>query len=263
MAALSRLPVLLLFAILVGVAFLVGTVLSWLSARTVESEVRSRTSGSVTTVVGVVAALYAVLVAFVIVNEWQALDDANAHVDAEAGALASVYSAADTFPAADRVPVQRAVFRYVNRVVCDELPHLVDHDDPEPHAVAALRRLYSTVDGVGAETKQSQFYVSAVHELADVASARRERISSSSSGIPDELLAVLVATSIVLVAVTSVLDTQHRRWHVALMAAVTLLVALNLAMVLSLARPYDGAATVSTAPLTDGVSAAALRCERP
>jgi hypothetical protein len=41
-----------------------------------------------------------------------------------------------------------------------------------------------------------------------------------------------------------------------------LLVALNLALVLTLARPYDGAAEVSTAPLTDGVPAAALRCGR-
>jgi hypothetical protein len=145
-------------------------------------------------------------------------------------------------------------------VVCVELPYLVDHDQPAPQSVAALRTLYSSVDDVAPAVQQTRFYESTVDSLADVSSARRARISSSASGLPDELLAVVIATSIVLLAVTSVLDTQHRRWHVALMAALTLLVAMNLALVVSLSRPYDGAAQVSTAPFTDGVPAAALRC---
>jgi NAD(P)-dependent dehydrogenase (short-subunit alcohol dehydrogenase family) len=146
--------------------------------------------------------------------------------------------------------------------VCDEVPYLVDHDGPSPRATAALREPYATVEAVTPTVKDSMFHMSAVDQLAEVSAARRERISSSSSGLPEELLIVVIATILVLVAVTSVLDTQHRRWHVALMAAVTLLVALNLALVLTLARPYDGAAEVSTAPLTDGVPAAALRCGR-
>ena len=65
MHALTRLPVVVLFGVLIAGAFVVAAVLSWISSRTVESDVHSRTSGSVTTVVGVVAGLYAVLVAFV------------------------------------------------------------------------------------------------------------------------------------------------------------------------------------------------------
>jgi hypothetical protein len=262
MHALARLPVVALFALLIGSAFVVAALLSWLSARAVESDVRSRTSGSVTTVVGVVAGLYAVLVAFVIVNEWQTLNDANSYVDSEAGSLAAVYGAADTFPAADREAVQQSLLTYVNRVVCDELPYLEDHDQPSPRAVAALRHVYSTLASVSPEARRTRFYESAVAELSDLTSARRERVSSSSGGVPDELLVVVIATSIVLIAVTSVLDTQHRRWHAVLMGAVALLVALNLALILSLSRPYDGAASVSTAPLTDGVPARSLVCSR-
>jgi hypothetical protein len=44
---------------------------------------------------------------------------------------------------------------------------------------------------------------------------------------------------------------------------VALLVTLNLGLIVSLARPYDGAATVSTAPYTDGVPRAALACTGP
>ena len=58
------------------------------------------------------------------------------------------------------------------------------------------------------------------------------------------------------------LDTQHRRWHLILTTALTILVALNLALVISLDRPFAGAATVSDAPLREGVPSALLRCDR-
>ena len=59
---------------------------------------RTRTSTSVITVVGVVAALYAVLVAFVIVNEWQAFNGAQAQVSSESGSLTAAYFDAGTLP---------------------------------------------------------------------------------------------------------------------------------------------------------------------
>ena len=73
---LTGLPSFLLFLVLMAVGLLFATGLSWLSTRAIEDDVRTRTSTSVTTVVGVVAGLYAVLVAFVIVNEWQTFNDA-------------------------------------------------------------------------------------------------------------------------------------------------------------------------------------------
>lgn len=74
------------------------------------------------------------------------------------------------------------------------------------------------------------------------------------------MLVVIVATSLVMIAIASVLDTRHRRWHTVLTASVTLVVALNLTLIFALDQPYRGAARVSDAPLRDGIPAAALAC---
>ena len=256
------LPTMVLFLVLLAVGFAVAAVLSWLSARAIEDEVRTRTSSSVTTVVGVIAALYAVLVAFVVVNEWSTLNDANAHLSDEAAALTAVYYNAGVLPAPTRLAIQGQTIAYVRAVVCSEIPYLADHDGPDPVAARQLQKLFATVGAAPPAVTSSAFYASAVNQLANVASARRARVSSAASGLPDVLLAVIIATSIVLVAIMSVLDTQHRRWHVILMGAVTLLVALNLALILTLARPFDGAASVNDAPLRAGIPSAQLACAR-
>jgi len=256
------LPTVVLFLLLLSIGFVVAALLSWLSARTIEDDVRTRTSSSVTTVVGVIAALYAVLVAFVVVNEWQTLNDANAHLSDEAAALTAVYYNAGVLPPATRVAIQGQTIAYVRSVVCSEIPYLADHDGPDPASAKALQKLFLTVANAPPSATSSPFYASAVSQLSYVASARRARVSSAASGLPDVLLAVIIATSIVLVAIMSVLDTQHRRWHVVLMGAVTLLVALNLALILTLARPFDGAASVNDAPLREGIPTALLACDR-
>ena len=74
---------------------------------------------------------------------------------------------------------------------------------------------------------------------------------------------MVVVTSFALVGVASALDTQHRRWHLVLTTALTILVALNLALIVTLDRPFDGAATVSDSALREGVPGKYLRCDRP
>ena len=101
-----------------------------------------------------------------------------------------------------------------------------------------------------------------MHEIAQLASARRARINSASSPLPNLLLFVIPVTSLALVAVASVPDTQHRRWHLVLITALTVLVALNLALVVALDQPFDGAAKVSDAPLREGLPPTILRCDR-
>ncbi len=85
-------------------------------------------------------------------------------------------------------------------------------------------------------------------------------MTSGRAPLPDLLLIVIAITSLGLIAAVSALDTQHRRWHLVFTVALTFIVALNLALVISLDRPFDGAAKVSDAPMREGVPAADLRC---
>jgi cytochrome bd-type quinol oxidase subunit 2 len=258
---LAGLPSFALFLGLMVVGLLVAAGLSWLSTRAIEDDVRTRTSTSVTTVVGVVAGLYAVRVPFVIVNEWQTFNDAQAKVSDESAALTAAYFDAGVLPEPTATQIQVAIVEYDRSVICDEIPYLADHQGPAPATRAALQRLYETTASAPAAVQASPFYRDAVSQIAAVSTARRGRINAAGSPLPELLLVVILATSLALVAVASVLDTQHRRWHLVLTTALTTLVALNLALVITLNRPFDGAATISDAPLREGVPAALLRCD--
>jgi hypothetical protein len=115
------LPTVVLFLLLaiVGFAFTIG--LSWLIRRFIEDDVRTKSSTSVTTVVGVIAGLDAVLVTFVIVNEWQTLNDAQAHVSAEAAALTAASFDVSVLPEPARTTIRDALVAYDRSVVCGEI----------------------------------------------------------------------------------------------------------------------------------------------
>ena len=85
---LDDLPTLVLFLIFVAVGLAVALLCAWVVDRHFQEDVRSRTGPAVATVVGAVATIYAILIAFVIVNEWQSYQDAQPHVSQESAALA-------------------------------------------------------------------------------------------------------------------------------------------------------------------------------
>lgn len=257
---LDGLPTIVLFLSLTVAGLVGAAALSWLSARAIEDDVRTRTSASVIAVVGVVAGIYAVLVGFVIVNEWQTFNDAQAQLSSESAALTTAYVDAGTFPEPNGFQIRRALIVYDRSVICVELPNLSADRGPALPTRRALEDIFKVTANASAETQSSAFYSNAVGEISQIATARRARINAASSALPNLLLIVILVTSVALVAVASVLDTQHRRWHLILTTALTVLVALNIALVITLDRPYAGAASVSDAPLREGIPSALLRC---
>src|SRR6187455_2905659 len=68
-------------------------------------------------ILGVVAALLGLLIAFVIVIEFQNVDDAGNSVGDEADSIASIVRASDAFPPAQAARVRAAAGEYVRAVV--------------------------------------------------------------------------------------------------------------------------------------------------
>lgn len=253
-------PVALVLLGLLAVSLGIAIGLSYLAERFFEPEARTLTSTSVATAVGVVAALYSVLVAFVIVNEWEAFNDAQSTISNESAALADASTTASVFPEPARSEIQNAIVRYDRSVVCDEIPYLRTHEGPASRTEVALQDLYATV-ARNQPAESSEFYGNEVDALSDIAEARRARIDSALSPIPDLLLVAVSLMSLTLIAAVSALDTKHRRWHIAITTALALIVAINLWLVVTLDRPFDGAATVSDAPLREGIPTAQLDCD--
>jgi hypothetical protein len=254
------LPAVLQLIVMLTVGLGVALLFSWTASRVLESDVRSRTGATVATVLGVVAALYAVLVAFVILDEWQTFDEVSGHVSDEAATLAAIYYSARTLPQPARDEIQTQVLRYGRSVLCDELPRLRERGRSSLRTRDAMEQLFHEIAVTHDRDPHSPFHDVMADQAAQLAGYRRDRIDSVGHAVPGLLITVIVASSVVLVAVASCLDTQHRRWHLVLTGAVTVVVALNLTVIFALNQPYRGAATVSDAPLRDGIPAKVLVC---
>jgi hypothetical protein len=254
------LPAALQLVVMLAIGLAVAALFSWLASRVLESDVRARTGATVATVLGVVAALYAVLVAFVIVNEWQTFDETSGHVSDEAATLAAIYYSARTLPEPARTDIQTQVLRYGRSVLCDELPRLRDDGRSSLRTRDEMERLFAEIAATHDRDPHSPFHDVMADQAAQLAGFRRDRIDAVGRAVPGLLITVIVASSVVLVAVASCLDTQHRRWHFVLTGAVTVVVALNLTVIFALDQPYRGAATVSDGPLRDGIPAKVVAC---
>jgi Protein of unknown function (DUF4239) len=77
----------------------------------------------------VVAAVFGLLLAFVIVIAYQNFLGAQANVSQEGDALASIVRDSDAFPEPGRANVHRAVGAYVRAVVTDEWPEMRNGDE--------------------------------------------------------------------------------------------------------------------------------------
>src|SRR5439155_19409686 len=129
---------------------------------------------------GVVATLFGLLLAFVVVLAFQSYGDAADNARAEADALAQVVRDSRAFSPADRRRVDGAVGGYVRAVVNDEWPRLRNGDD-SARAWAAFDGVYRAMQTVEPSTPAAHaFYDDAVSRLNDALAARRSRVTDAS-----------------------------------------------------------------------------------
>ena len=104
-----------------------GVVLAvWLIRRYVPATREEFNSEIVAAMLGVLAAFFGLLLAFVVVIQFQNQDDARANVETEADALAAIVRDNQALGAPEADRVRGAVATYVRAVVQDEWPRLHD-----------------------------------------------------------------------------------------------------------------------------------------
>ena len=178
------LSVLLLAAVALTLAVVLLAV--WVIRRTVP-ETREGFHAEISApMLGVVAALFGLLLAFVIIIAYENFLEASADVSREADALASIVrdSAAFSEPEGDRV--RGAVGKYVHSVVEDEWPLMRDGDDSSETA-NALDGVFDAMQTVEPESAGATgFFDDSVRQLNDALDTRRDRLEAARGGLPFE-----------------------------------------------------------------------------
>jgi hypothetical protein len=231
-----------------------------LRRRLVPVEVRTKASPTAATTLQALATIYAVLVAFVIVDEYAQLRATQSQVGTKAAQLGVIYENSRNLAPADAARVQTAAIDYARFVVSDGLPKLVRTAQPSARSDAALERLYRVMATIEPTTESSKVaYGQILTALATVSQTRTNLLNSAKNSIPASLFFILAVLAVAVLAVGTIMDTQHRRSHLLILAALALGLSMTLALVAALDYPFRGFIHIDTSPITEFIHVRAAR----
>ena len=242
---------LLLIAVIAAIVGLV-LLLVWLIRRLVPA-VREGFDAEVSSqILGVVAALFGLLLAFIVVIAYQSYGDTQSNVSNEADALAAIVRDSAAFPEPDRARVRGAVGAYVRAVVDDEWSRMHEGKD-SARASAAVDGMYSAIQGFDPSSPRAvSFYDDSVQQLTTALQARRNRLDDASGGLPWVIGVLLIVGSLVIIGYTVLVGSRSFWFHAIGSGAVALVLGLSLVVLLDLTYPFSGDLSVSSAPFRTG-----------
>jgi uncharacterized protein DUF4239 len=204
---------------------------------------------------GVVAALFGLLLAFIVVIAYQTYGDTQSNVNDEAGALAAIVRDSGAFPPADRGRVRDSVGTYVRAVVDDEWPRM-HQGKASARAAAAVDGMYAALRRVDPKSStRVAFYDDSVQQLTSALEARRNRLDAAGGGLPWVIGVLLLVGSIVIVGYTVLVGSRSFWFHAIGAGAIALVLGLSLVVLLDLTYPFSGDLSVSSKPFRTGVLA--------
>jgi hypothetical protein len=251
----NNVPIWLLLIVVVAAIAGVVVALVWLIRRRVPP-VREGFDAEVSSqLLGVVAALFGLLLAFIVVIAYQNYGDTQSNVSNEADALAAIVRDSDAFPQPDGARVRTAVGVYVRAVVTDEWPRMHQGKD-SARAAAAVAGMYRAIQGVDPKSaRATAFYDDAVQQLSSVLAGRRDRLDNARGGLPWVIGVLLLVGSIIIVGYTVLVGSRSFWFHAIGSGAVAIVLGLSLVVLLDLTYPFSGDLSVGTAPFRNGVLA--------
>ena len=257
---LGGLPLFVLFLIFSGLAVATTVVVERLMRRLTAQGPRESIGQTASTVLQAITVVYAIVIGFVIVDEYGQFQDAEQHIGDKAAAIVIVIENAHALPPSDREEISRDTWRYTELLINRGLPKLADDGTFDFATGRALHHLYETAQSIEPTTESQRVaYESIVGSLNDIVATRSDLLGAARAAIPASLFWVLVLLGVATMATAAVLDTKHRRSHLMILSMLAIAVGANLALVVGLDYPFRGTIAVSDKPLVELLDDPAVR----
>jgi len=244
--------------VVVVVCMVVGIVLAgvWVVRRLVPSTRAGFDAEVSSQVLGVVASLFGLLLAFVVVIEFQAYSAAQDNVAAEADGLAAIVRDSGAYgePAASNV--QAAVGRYVHAVVEQEWSLMRDGRESTV-AWADIDGIFDAMQSYQPKTSaQVSFYDDSVRHLNAVLEARRDRLGASSGNdLPALIAALILVGAVIILGYATLVGSTSSAFHAIGAGAIAVVVGFSIVVIMTLQFPFSGGLAVGSQPFQEGALA--------
>jgi len=200
---------------------------------------------------GVMGAIYSVLLAFVVVTVWVSFDKSNSNVQQEANSLADIYRDAEGLSPDFRAKVSVLLQEYRDAVIKYEWKTM-SRGQMSPEVEKLMKqvwKLYTTYAPKNA-TEQS-FFDESVRKLNSFREFRRLRLMDSRSGMQPLLWFVLVAGAVATISFTFLFGVENLKAQIIMGVLLSATIALILFAIMSMDYPFTGSVAVSPGPFQE------------
>lgn len=193
---------------------------------------------------GVLGTTYGVILGFMLFTVWSDFRAAEIDVALETASLLNVHHIAHGLPMPERATMLALTVKYADAVINQEWPAM--QAQQENHAAEeVLQQMWQTLSMTNTkapiETSTTDHLTTAMTDLGE---HRRMRDEQHENKLPGLLWVLLVVGGIATVVSSCLLGNDKKWLHYGQVLALTFVVAVTLAAIADLARPFEGAVAV-------------------
>ncbi len=200
-------------------------------------------------ILGVMGAIYSVLIAFVVVTVWITFDKSDSNVQQEANYLADIYRDAEGLSPDFRAKVNPLLREYREAVIKYEWKTMARGQmSPEVERIMnQIWKLYTSYEPKN--VAEQSFFDESVRKLNSFRELRRLRLMDSRTGINPLLWFVLAAGAVTTISFTFLFGSENFKAQLIMGVLLSATIALILFAIMSMDYPFTGSISVSSEPL--------------
>ncbi|HEX4703240.1 MAG TPA: hypothetical protein VH352_14015 [Pseudonocardiaceae bacterium] len=196
-------------------------------------------------VYAVLGVLFAVMLGFVVVIEWESLEATKGTTFDEANELGALFWNARALPPSVGGALERTTKDYATEVIDAEWP-LMGNGESSSLATGLVYTMRDEINALPTETPREQtVYQQSLDHVNNLAAARRKRIDESAERVPGVLWVVLILGAVLTVGYSFLFGLANFWSHLLISAPLGVMVVLALIVIDQLNHPFSGMVAVS------------------
>jgi hypothetical protein len=191
-------------------------------------------------IIGVLGAIYAVLLAFVVVAVWDQFGEAKTIVEREANQLNDLSRMAQGFSAPPQQRMLEGLKGYAKSVIEDEWDAM-SRGQASQKTQAAIDNLWQIYREVDPQTnRENALYAESLDRLNEMSDSRRLRVHASEDDIPTVIQVLLWGGGLIMIAFTYFFGVKSIKSQALMTAALAGEIAFILFLIVALDNPFHG-----------------------
>jgi hypothetical protein len=207
--------------------------------------IRERHNNVANPITNIVAVVYAVMLAFLVIAVWQDFGKADETAQHEASSVSDVYRAARVYPEALQRRVRTGLEDYVRLVISEEW-RLQTEGRPSERSWSTLEAVHKDMLDFEPKTMREQIvHAEQLREFNTLLDDRRARLMMSASGLQPVIWIVVVIGTALVIAFSWFFGTDNVRAHYGMTALMGVAIGLVLFLIAILDYPFRGGVSIT------------------